>query len=163
MCIICLINYGGEAMNINVNVKRSYKINGKEYHSIEDIPEDLRDIFKTAADLQTGTVNQINTAGMRTKIVFNGKEYESIDAMPEDDRNLYEKVLEAAATGTASPEIAMAGSPNSILTHSKTAATGYIGEISNPPKIEPSPSRKFIIVALGALIILLLYYLIQGK
>jgi septal ring-binding cell division protein DamX len=150
-------------MNININIKRRYKINGKEYDSIENVPEDMRDIFKKAIDLQTGTTSQINPAAIKTKIVFNGKEYESIDAMPPDDRDLYEKVLEAAATGTAPPEIATTAITSSVPTQSKTSATGHMGASSKPSKIEPSSSRKLIIViALGALM-LLLYYLMQGK
>ncbi len=149
-------------MNVNINVKRRYKINGKEYDSIEDMPEDLRDMFKKASGLKMGTANQINQVGIWTKIVLNGKEYESIDAMPQDDRKLYEKVLEVAATGTAPPEIVTAAITNSILTKPQTSTTGHIGKSPNPPKIEPSSRKLIIFIALGALI-LLLYIWMQGK
>jgi len=51
-------------MNVNINVKRRYKINGKEYDSIEDMPDELRDVFKKTSGLKMGTANQINQAGI---------------------------------------------------------------------------------------------------
>jgi hypothetical protein len=107
-------------MNVNVNVKRKFKINGKEYNSIEEMPPDIRNAFEKAMASQAGSGQQANPATMQTKIIFNGTEYQSIDAMPQDVRQLYEKVLKAAETGTAPANIITAGDISDMLTGHKT-------------------------------------------
>ena len=92
-------------MNVNVNVKRKFKINGKEYNSIEEMNPDIRNAFEKAMASQAGSDHQENPATMQTKIIFNGTEYQSIDAMPQDVRHLYEKVLKTMETGTAPANI----------------------------------------------------------
>ena len=96
-------------MDININVKRKFRINGKEYNSIEEMPDDIREIFEKAMSSQAGSGFQINSAAMRTNIIFNGTVYGSIDEMPQDVRQLYEKVLKAAETGAGQPDIDITG------------------------------------------------------
>ena len=76
-------------MNVNVNVKRKFKVNGKEYNSIEEMPQDIRSAFEKAMASKTGSGQQVNTATMQTKIIFNGTEYQSIDVMPQDEPKSY--------------------------------------------------------------------------
>jgi hypothetical protein len=83
-------------MTININIKRRFKINGKEYNSIEEMPDNVREAFKKAMDSRSGSEFP---AGTQTRIIFNGTEYENIEAMPQDIRLLYEKMLKAAETG----------------------------------------------------------------
>ena len=100
---------------MNVNVKRKFKINGKEYNSIEEMPQDMRNAFEKAMASKTGSGLQTNPTSMQTKIIFNGTEYQSIDAIPQDVRQLYEKVLKAAETGTAPANIITANDISCLL------------------------------------------------
>lgn len=152
-------------MNVNVNVKRKFKVNGKEYNSIEEMPQDIRNAFEKAIASKTGSGQQVNPATMQTKIIFNGTEYQSIDAMPQDVRQLYEKVLKAAETGTAPANIITASDINDMLTGPKNYGNTNIGNMGKPPKIEPSAfsPRMLIIGVLAIALIILLYFVLQVR
>ena len=152
-------------MNVNVNVKRKYKINGKEYNSVEEMPSDIRNAFEKAMASQADTGNHINLAVTQTKIIFNGTEYQNIDAMPQDVRKLYEKVLKAAETGTAPANIITAGDISSITTGHNNYGTTSIGNLGNPSKIEPTAISARTLVMGIALIafIIFLYLALQCK
>jgi hypothetical protein len=152
-------------MNVNVNVKRKFKINGKEYNSIEEMPPDIRNTFEKAMASQAGSDHQANPATMQTKIIFNGTEYQSIDAMPQDVRQLYEKVLKTAETGAASSDIITAGDISDMLTGHKTYGNTNMGNMGKPPKIEPSAfsPRMLIIGAMLIALIFILYLVFQGR
>ena len=152
-------------MNVNVNVKRKFKINGKEYGSIEEMPPDIRNAFEKAMASQAGPGQQANSAMMQTKIIFNGTEYQSIDAMPQDVRQLYEKVLKAAETGVAPDNIITASDISGMQAGPKKYGTTSIENMGSSTKIEPtafSPRILIIGVLLIALIILL-YFVFHGK
>jgi len=154
------------AMNVNVNVKRKFKINGKEYNSIEDMPPDIRNAFEKAMASQTGSSHQANPATMQTKTIFNGTEYQSIDAMPQDVRQSYEKVLKAAEIGNAPANIITTGDISDMLTGHKTYGNTNMGNMGKPPKIEPtafSPRTLVIGIALIVFIIFLYYFVLHGK
>jgi hypothetical protein len=34
--------------DIKINVKKRYVVNGKEYHSLEEMPADIRQVYETA-------------------------------------------------------------------------------------------------------------------
>jgi hypothetical protein len=152
-------------MNVNVNVKRKYKINGKEYNSIEEMPPDIRNAFEKAMASQAGSDHQINPATIHTKIIFNGTEYQNIDAMPQDVRQLYEKVLNAAETGTAPANIITAGDISGIPTGPNNYGTSSIGNMGTPTKTEPAISARTLIIgiALIAFIIFLYYFVLHGR
>ncbi len=151
-------------MNININVKRKFTINGKEYNSIEEMPDDIREIFKKTMDSRTGIGHKIRHAAERTKIVINGTEYDSIDAIPQDVRRLYENVLKGAEAGTVLHEIDGAGIYSGMMTGSKTPETARTGELRRPIKVESSFSpRALILGILAAALILLFYYLAQSR
>jgi hypothetical protein len=149
-------------MNVNVNVKRKYKINGKEYNSVEEMPPDIRATFEKAMASQAGSDYQANPATMQTKIIFNGTEYQGIDAMPQDVRQLYEKVLKTAETGAESSDIITAGDISDMLTGHKTYGNTNMGK---PPKIEPSAfsPRMLIIGAMLIALIFILYLVFQVR
>jgi len=152
-------------MNVNVNVKRKFKINEKEYNSIEEMPPDIRNAFEKAMASQAGLDYQANPATMKTKIIFNGTEYQSVDAMPQDVRQLYEKVLKAAETGTAPANIITASDISGMPTGPKTYGTTNMGNMGKPTKIEPtaiSPRTLIIGVLLIALIIIF-YFILHGR
>jgi hypothetical protein len=67
---------------MGINFKVQIKINGKEYSSAEEMPDDLRQIYEKAM--------QGNAQTATTKIKFNGQEFASLEAMPPEMRKLYE-------------------------------------------------------------------------
>jgi hypothetical protein len=155
---------GVNVMNVNVNVKRKFKINGKEYGSIEEMPPDIRNAFEKAMASQAGSGQQINPATMQTKIIFNGTEYQSVDAMPQDVRQLYEKVLKAAETGTAPANIITADDISGMQAGSKNYGTTSMGNMGNPTKTEPAISaRTLIIGVLLIALIIIFYFILHGR
>lgn len=151
-------------MKININVKHKYKINGKEYNSIEEMPDDVREVFNKAMGSQEGPGHVISTGVTRTKIIFNGREYDGIDGMPQDVRQIYEKVLHAAETGAAPPAIDAAGVSRTVLMEPDVQGAIRRGDNRRPTKIESSLSPRALISSLliGALIFLL-YYLVKSR
>jgi hypothetical protein len=166
MALSCLMSRKikeDNVMNVNVNVNRKYKINGKEYNSIEEMPPDIRNAFEKAMASQAGSGIPITT---HTKIIFNGTEYQSIDAMPQDVYQLYEKVLKAAETGSAPANVITAGDISGISAEHKTYGNTNIGNMGSPAKIEPTAfSTKTLVrgIALIILIIFLYYFVFQGR
>jgi len=152
-------------MNVNVNVKRKFKVNGKEYNSIEEMPQDIRNAFEKAMASKTGSGQQVNPATMQTKIIFNGTEYQSIDAIPQDVRQLYEKVLKAAETGTAPANIITANDISGLQAEPKSYGPTNMGNMGYPTKIEPSAfsPRMLIIGVMVIALIILFYFLFQGR
>ena len=152
-------------MNVNVNVKRKFKVNGKEYNSIEEMPPEIRNAFEKAMALRAGSGQQEDPATVQTKIIFNGIEYKSINAMPQDIRQLYEKVLKSADTGIAPPNIITASDISGIQAEPKSYGTTSIGNMGKPTKIEPTAisARTLIIGVLLIALIILLYFLFQGR
>lgn len=71
-------------IDFKVNFNTKIKINGKEYGSVEEVPEEHR-----------GTVrNALSSAGTaHSKIVVNGVGYDSLEAMPPEVRSLYKEAL----------------------------------------------------------------------
>ncbi|MGE5344073.1 MAG: hypothetical protein ACM3SY_21590 [Candidatus Omnitrophota bacterium] len=83
-------------MKVNINVKRTFKINGKEYNSVDEIPPDLRETLKQSANSIFTSESSSNPSAIHTTINFNGTVYESIHTMPKGVRLLYESALKAA-------------------------------------------------------------------
>ena len=151
-------------MNINVNVKRKFKVNGKEYNSIEEMPHDIREAFEKAMDSKAGSGLQVNPVMTQTKIIFNGKEYNNIDAMPQNDRQLYEKVLKAAETGAVPPDMVTADDLKGMLTESKNVRTTSLEDMGAPVKTEPTISKRTLIISvLVVVLFILLYFVFQGR
>ena len=81
-------------MELNVNIKRTYQINGRDYQSPEEMPPDVRALFDAAMNSTAG--KNAARGPVTGKIVFNNVEYESPDDMPTYLRNIYEQALSAA-------------------------------------------------------------------
>ena len=140
-------------MDIKVKVNWKFKVNGKEYGSVEEMPADVREAYQKAKGM-----SRMRTA----KIVFNSQEYESIEAMPEDVRRVYDKVMRAAETGDIS---------SGVLSEAKYRLTAPDRGVSMPHRIprpiEPestfSLSSRTLAVGLALLLLLLgLYFMIAG-
>jgi hypothetical protein len=150
-------------MDININVKRKYKINGKEYNSIEEMPEDIRKAFEKAMISKDGKSSQITT-NMQNKIMFNDVEYESIDAMPQDVRQLYKEVMKTVETRATSPGNDFEAKVDFSFTKSKDSRTAMTGKIHQPIKPEPIfSSRKLIFSVILIALIILLYFLFHSR
>jgi hypothetical protein len=150
-------------MKINMNVKHKFKINGKEYNSIEEMPADIREAFRKAMGSQATSGQGINHTTARTKIIFNGTEYESIDAMPPDVRDYYEEVMKAAEAGAA-PHIDITGTVSVSPIKHQAQGTTPSGDRRKQITAEPSFSRRALILSIVAVaLIVLFYYLMRGR
>ena len=68
-------------MGVKVNVKWKFKVGGKEYASVDELPENIREAYERAMAAKADG-RSLDTPGADTKIVFNGKEYGSVEEMP---------------------------------------------------------------------------------
>ncbi len=87
-------------MGIDFNIKfnTKIKINGKEYGSVEEVPEEHRGTIRNALSAAK------DTAG-HDKFIVNGVEYDSLDAMPPEVRKPYEEAIGKAKRVTLSANI----------------------------------------------------------
>ena len=77
-------------MDVKFNVKYKFKVNGKEYGSLEEMPAPIREAYEKTVANSKGMERANISSG---KIVFNGQEYESVDSMPADIRQMYETIM----------------------------------------------------------------------
>lgn len=133
-------------MGIQVNIRRRFTVNGREYGSAEEMPADLREAFEKAM------AGGISVQSRKTRIVFNGREYDGLEAMPAETREAYEKILQAAGSGTVP-----AGMASGIAGSAVSRAGAAI-------RFEPSFSpRKALAAIVLIAIVILLYALLRGK
>ena len=66
--------------------------NGQEYGSADEMPEDVRRLYRAAIALAAKGGPNVKVSSI-TQIVFNGKTYNSVDEMPPDVRVMYNKVM----------------------------------------------------------------------
>ncbi|MBI5583352.1 MAG: hypothetical protein HY892_05985 [Deltaproteobacteria bacterium] len=80
-------------MGIKIDFEKKFIVNGREYHSWEEVPEDLRRLgapaLNPAGDLPSGLISP------KQSIVFNGKQYEDLSAMPEEERKMFEMIMKS--------------------------------------------------------------------
>ena len=147
-------------MDVKFNVKYKFKVNGKEYGSLEEMPASVREAYEKAVDNTKG-IELGNMPSMSSgKIVFNGQEYESIDSMPADIRQMYETIMKSvkeggfSATGKAGFKIGetKAGFQNEGL-------ASY--DNSKPIVPKASSSRIFIIAAAIIALLAGIYFLLS--
>lgn len=145
-------------MGIKLTVSRRFKINGKEFNSVEEMPPDLRSAFEKALAARNGPGGKLNFEIQRARIVFNGREYKGIDAMPRDVRQAYEKVLKAAETGELPPDILAAGGRSAGPTESGANGPTRIRNMEATAGIEPAFSPRKLIAGLILIALILLLY-----
>ena len=83
-------------MDVKFNVKYKFKVNGKEYGSLEEMPAPIREAYEKTVANSKGMERANISSG---KIVFNGQEYESVDSMPADIRQMYETIMKTVKCG----------------------------------------------------------------
>lgn len=141
-------------MGIQVNIRRRFTVNGKEYGSAEEMPADLREAFAKAL------AGGIRIQAGKTRIVFNGREYDGLEAMPAETRQLYEKLLKAAEAGAVPADLAVSG--NGALPVG-IAGSG-VSRAGAAVRFEPSfSSRKALAAIVLAAVIILLVFLLRAK
>ena len=100
-----------QIMGIEVNVNREFVINGKQYHSLEDVPPDVRQAIE---ETLRSPGAQVGTAGHQTKIIINGRPYGGVDAMPGGVREIYAVAMQCIGSGLGSRAGKPATSPKPI-------------------------------------------------
>jgi len=84
-------------MGIEVNVTRNFTVNGKQYHSLEEVPPEIREAIRAKlASAATGSV------AIHGDIVVNGKRYNDVKAIPEGVREIYEVAMQCIGPGQES-------------------------------------------------------------
>jgi len=151
-------------MKVNFNVKYKFKVNGKEYNSLEEMPAAILEAYKKAvgkrAGLEQGNLQSISSG----KIVFNGQEYESADSMPADIRRTYETIMETVKNGQTSPGGNTPDKFGSADAGLKNDGITVFSDASKPVSPESFFSPRLLIIA-AAIIALLgaFYFLFGGK
>jgi hypothetical protein len=104
-------------MDVNVNVKWKFKVDGKEYASVDEMPGPVRDAYEKA---RAGTFGAGQAAaqagGPSARIVFNGREYADVESMPADVRETYRSIMQSVRIGSPS------GIPKPITPESSLSA-----------------------------------------
>ncbi len=180
-----MIGRGG-LMDFKINVKKTFKINGKEYHSVEEMPEDVRKAYEKAmGGLRSAVGNKIVFNGkeyhsveempedarqayekamagarviVRNKIIFNGQEYDSIEAMPPDARQMYESIMNAAKGG-ALPDISGFGKSSHVTIQGNVSKESGFDGVRRSAEPEQSSSHRWGLLVVMLLIAVLIYFL----
>jgi hypothetical protein len=146
-------------VDIKVNVNRKYVVNGKEYHSIEEMPEDVRALFEKVGT--SGTQRATGRMSASNRIIFNGTEYESVDSMPRDARDIYERAITTVTGGSSSSGSAGRDDIRQILADfSSDKRDSREGGKKMTMQFESSFSPKKVLAAVLAVGLLVLLYLL---
>ncbi len=137
-------------MPVNFKVRTKIKINGKEYNSPEEMPEDVRNLYERAL-ANRGTSTPTLKVTTNSKITFNGQSYNSVEEMPEEIRRIYESVMSAIDKDHD-------GIPDSMQAdNSMPSPSSPIAPISSQPSvIEPDKSNRNLLILIATLGILIL-------
>ncbi len=141
------------AMTVKVSVKSRFVFNGKEYGSLEELPERVREAYRKAA---TGAPSGIaGVPGGGARVVFNGVGYESVDAMPAEERAVYEGALAMARGGHLTPAAGAVGSGGAVA----AGPDGVPVQVVSAAPIEPGGAaggrRAPVALVLGLMILLM--------
>lgn len=150
-------------MKVNFNVKYKFKINGREYGSLEEMPVEIREAYEKAvgnkAGQEVGNVQSIS----HKKIIFNGQEYESEDSMPSEIRHMYETIMESVKNREISQDGNSAKIEETPVGFKNEGAT-HIPNAPRPISPESFISARILIIAAAVIALLAgIYILFGGK
>lgn len=128
-------------MDVKIDVKRKFKVNGVEYDSLEAMPPEFRQAVERAE--ATGGLHV--SAAADANVVFNGKRYGSREEMPPEERSLYDAAMAAL------PEVSPANADVRDL------APGPIG-----PSSGRSMVIRLLLVLAGAVLLWLGWMFLKG-
>lgn len=137
-------------MDVKVTVKRRIRYQGKEYESVNELPEPIRRAYEGAMAGGGGAGPPTAVQRSPARIIFNGCEYDGVGTMPQDVRDAYESVMRAVASGESSG--AMAGPSTTRLQESAPQ-----GQAVSAAPIEPGsafPPRTVVVLILGLLLLM---------
>jgi hypothetical protein len=80
-------------MKISFKVNRKITYNGKEYASVDELPETVRHAYENA--MGTGTAGETESQTSKLRLIVNGKEYSSVEEMPAEIREAYQTAMSA--------------------------------------------------------------------
>ena len=128
-------------MDMNVTIKRRFKVNGVEYDSIEVMPPEVRQAYERA----TASSGHLGVSGgVQAHITFNGKTFVSREEMPAAERSLYDAAMAAIERD---PDTAAV--PGTVAMTPESVTSGSLG-----PR-EGKRSALRIVLVVGGLLILL--------
>jgi hypothetical protein len=148
-------------MAVQFNVKWKFKVNGKEYGSVDEMPGPVRDAYEKAGKNAPGPGHRPILSATTTKIVFNGQEYSNVDAMPADIRQMYQSIMKVVQSGGSAPGDNAGGKIGGTTTTRNIDGFPVSSDAPSPLAPESLSSRKLI---LGVAILVLLaglYFLIH--
>lgn len=128
-------------MAVKVDITRKFVVNGQEYGSIDELPQEVREAIR--ASLSSGKVIDMKK---RSSIDFNGREYRSASEMPPSERSIYEHAMRLAGSEGLDPK-----EPNGTGSFIARQNTGE--QVSGN---KPSFSLSFSLKPLFAILILAL-------
>ena len=133
-------------MDVKVTVKRKIRFQGKEYESVDELPDAGRRAYEHAMGSAATAVRPT----FHAKIVFNGREYDGLAAMPQAVRDLYESSMRAVAAGHA-------GTFNAGPFTGQREDSTTLPETLTPAPIEPGSalSPRIVVMLIAGLIVLL--------
>jgi hypothetical protein len=81
-------------MEISIGFKSKSKLvyNGCEYANVDEMPEDVRRLYRNAIALAAKGGPNVKVLS-NTELWFNGKKYNSVDEMPPDVRLSYDSIM----------------------------------------------------------------------
>ncbi len=119
-------------MDIKKEVRTRFTVNGKEYGSLEELPEDVRREVEKRLSAGAGGPEPALSVNTETRIVFNGEEYDSLESMPEDERRICEIMTRGLGTGKGIPGLLAA------VTAGKRKTGGMPPSLSLTGAIQPA-------------------------
>lgn len=150
-------------MDVKINVRRKYIVDGKEYNSVEEMPSAIREAYQKATGKVNGIEHHHISSISSQKVLFNGQEYESINSMPSDVRLIYETVMKTVREGRPSAEDVDNAFGKKIPDPGKEAAFDSYN-ISKPIMPESSFSiRNFVILAVTIALLTGIYFLFKNS
>ncbi len=139
-------------MPIKFNVKTRIVVNGKEYSSPEEMPEEVRRVYERARLQQEQQPNL--TVSHHEKISIDGQTFNTVEEMPPDIRRIYDSVMasidknqDGVPDSLQSSEITPTRTPNLVPSHQDSV-------------IAPAGVDKRLVVA--GLAVLLLVLILAG-
>lgn len=153
-------------MGVKVTVEHKIVVNGEEYHSLEEMPQELRQAYARAMASSHGAAG---LALRGASIVFQGKQYASPEQMPVEERKLYDLAMAAATPARASSRDAEAGEHGAriVETDGVFVVRPHAGATLD---VEAQPYRYSVKLTLGrrglailaALLLLIFLYALSG-
>jgi hypothetical protein len=86
-------------MGIKVTINKKFIVNGKEYRSLDEMPQNIREAYEKALSVSAGGGLPVGPPGVTARITFNGKSYAGVEEMPADVRQAYESLMAAVEGG----------------------------------------------------------------